>query len=386
MRTLIAILACVVFALAPAVGLGGKADVGPAVDVGSLLAGERSGFTKALKGREFHFPSDHAAHPDFQTEWWYLAGNLRAGSGREFGFQLTFFRFALSPRSNRRDSVWRSSQAYMGHFAFSDIKAGRFKSSERFARAALLLAGATTQPCAVWVDAWRLECAQAEANGFNIFASQDDVTVSLRLTPMKPPVLHGEQGLSRKSAQPGNASFYYSITRLTASGYVTAAGQRFEVNGDAWMDHEWSTSALSSEQAGWDWFGLQFEDGSELMFYHLRRRDGSTDRHSAGTFTTVDGQTVSLTTDDVKLESLGAWRYDKASPVYPSTWLLSIPKLRVSLKTRPKLPDQELRHRFRYWEGAVTAVGKRDGVPMRGQGYLEMTGYGGIAAPGARAD
>ncbi len=357
-----------------------------AAGLGLILADSNSGFAQALTRRDFRFPKDHGQHPDFRTEWWYFTGNVVDPDAREFGFQLTFFRFALSSKKMLRDSDWRSSQAFMAHFAISDIQAGGFRSSERFSRGAFGLAGTGNQPCAVWLDSWRLDCIGQGPHDFDLLARHDGAAISLRLQAAKPPILNGRQGLSRKSAQAGNASYYYSLARLKAAGSVVVGGRKFQVSGDAWMDHEWSSGALSPTQVGWDWFGLQFEDGTELMFYRLRGHDGTTDPYSAGSFLDADGRKVSLSADEVVLRPEGVWRHDRDSPTYPAFWSLTIPKLRMSLMVRPKFADQELRHRFRYWEGAVAVSGQRDGAATRGHGYLEMTGYGGNASPGSAAD
>ena len=191
----------------------------------------------------------------------------------------------------------------------------------------------------------------------------------------KPPVLHGERGLSRKSDEPGNASYYYSLTRMRAGGEVRVAGRAFPVEGLAWMDREWSTSALGPDLVGWDWFALQLDDGRELMLYRLRRRDGGIAPASQGTIVLADGATRSLERDAVEVLPLGHWTSPRGGTRYPAGWRLRIPALALELTVTPVLADQELDLGVRYWEGAVRAEGTADGRPLGGEGYVELVGY-----------
>src|SRR5688500_10973524 len=247
------------------------------VDVADLLGSRPApGFARAMAHRALSFPEDHGPHADFRSEWWYFTGNLAAADGRHFGFQLTFFRVALAPLPIPRESAWATNQAWMAHFTLTDTEGGRFHAAERLGRGALGIAGAEASPFRVWVDDWQAT-SRASTGLFplRLSASHGDVAVELELLATKPLVLQGQQGWDRKGAEPGNASYYYSHTRLAAEGSVRTRDARFEVTGTAWMDREWSTSALSPDLAGWDGLSVQLSDGRDLMLYRLRRKDGS---------------------------------------------------------------------------------------------------------------
>jgi predicted secreted hydrolase len=341
------------------------------------------GFARALAPRPIAFPADHGPHPAFRTEWWYWTGNLRApgadGRARRFGFQLTFFRSALAPVVAPRRSAWGTRDVYMAHLALADVDAGRFRARDRWARGALELGGASGDPFRVWVGDWIAEGRTPAGPPIRLRAGEGDLRIDLTLTSLKPPVLHGERGLSRKSAEPGNASYYYSLTRMPVSGAVRAGDRAFTVEGLAWMDREWSTSALAPEQIGWDWFGLQLEDGRELMLYRLRQRDGTISPASQGTLIAADGATRVLERDAVEVLVLDHWVSPRGGARYPARWRLRIPAARLELVVTPLLPDQELDLAVRYWEGAVRVEGTADGRPLGGAGYVELVGYAGPA-------
>ena len=347
------------------------------------------GFVRALEPREFEFPRDHGPHPGYRHEWWYYTGNLQSPEGRRFGFQLTFFRIALSPEPAAGESAWRSNAVYMAHFALTDVAAQQFHHSQRLSRDGLGLAGATPEPDApqvpfsVWLENWRVEavpqqdCVAGHAcETVALSAQADGIGLQLRLSATKVPVLQGERGLSRKSAEPGNASYYYSLTRLAAAGEIVLGEERVPVTGSAWMDREWSTSALGPEQTGWDWFALQFSDGSELMYYQLRRRDGSPDPHSAGVRVSRDGHVQRLGVEDVRIEVREHWISPETGVRYPSGWTLALPGRNLELEISPVLSDQELTETaVRYWEGAVDIRGRSDRQAVEGVGYVELAGY-----------
>ena len=381
-------------ALALAVALGAAVGCGEGDGAGTearaslsvtetLAGGDTAGFARADWVRPLRFPADHGPHPSFRTEWWYYTGNLEADDGRRFGFQLTFFRSAIRPDTPAVASAWATRQLWMGHFALTDVRAGRFRAFERFDRGALGLAGARAEPFRVWIGDWEAAAAEAEPAGgpgspwtpVRVRAGAEAAAVDLVLTAAKPVVLQGDRGLSRKGPEPGNASYYYSLTRLAAEGRVMSAGDTVPVTGWAWLDREWSTSALGPELAGWDWFALQLSDGSDLMVYRLRRRDGGTDPFSAGTLVGPGGDAVRLGPDDFVLEATGAWTSPRGGR-YPSGWRVAVPSRGLRLTVEPVLADQELDLTFRYWEGAVAVTGERDGRPVRGRGYVELTGYG----------
>lgn len=344
--------------------------------VGQLLGSEpEAGFARAEQPRPFSFPQDHGPHPAFRSEWWYFTGNLESESGRRFGYQWTLFRFALAPQPPQRSSQWATSQIYMAHFTLTDAQGRRFRAFERLQRGALGLAGARAEPLALWLEDWRLHADDQGA--WRLRAQGDDGTaLDLTLRPAKPVVLQGADGLIQKSAQPGNASYYYSISRLRTAGTVTVDGQRFAAQGLSWMDREWSTSALGPGQSGWDWFALQLSDGHDLMFYRLRRQDGSTDPHSVGTLIGPGGEVRRLSHSDLRLQALDHWRSADGLQ-YPSRWRLQVPAAQLDVEVTPVLAEQELHRSVRYWEGAVDVRGRHGGQTIDGRGYVELAGYAG---------
>ena len=349
----------------------------PTASVTALLGGEDpGGFARATAPREFRFPADHGPHPEFRHEWWYFTGNLRGPGGRPFGYQLTFFRFALSPSPPDRRSRWATTQAYMAHFAVTDARGNRFHHFERTGRGALGLAGGTARPFRVWLDDWSAEGADASTLPIRLRAAEQGAAVDLFLDTARPIVPQGDRGFSRKGAAPGNASHYYSMTRLATRGTVRVDGVSFPVEGNSWLDREWGTSALEKGQVGWDWFALQLSDGRDLMFYRLRRKGGGTDPFSAGTLVLPDGSHRPLSPDDVRIEDLESWRSPESGVRYPSRWRLRLPHEGLELEVFPRIADQELRTAVRYWEGAVGVRGTSRGERVEGEGYVELTGYG----------
>jgi predicted secreted hydrolase len=342
---------------------------------GALRTADDRGYAKAVEPREFSFPEDHGPHPEFKTEWWYYTGNLETAEGRRFGFQLTFFRSALAPEMAERASAWATRQVYLAHFTVTDVQGKRFRSFERWSRGAAGLAGSEGEPFRVWVKDWSAEAVGGQAPPMRISAREGDVGIDLVLRPGKPPVLQGERGLSRKSEERGNASYYYSLTRMPAAGTVRLDGGSFPVSGLVWMDREWSTSSLGKDQVGWDWFALQLSDGREVMLYRLRRKDGRADPASSGTVVGPGGESRRLSLGDFTLEDLDHWRSPRSRAEYPSRWRLCIPSEGLDVEVSPLLADQELDVSFLYWEGAVEISGTRSGAPVTGRGYVELTGY-----------
>lgn len=349
------------------------------VSVREALGGRGAeGFERALLPRPLAFPADHGPHPGFRSEWWYWTGHLRTpgepGTARRFGFQLTFFRTALAPTIAPRQSAWATRDVYMAHLALTDVDGARFRARDRWGRGALDLAGSAGEPLRVWVGDWS---AEAAPGGWpvRLRAGDGELGLDLALSPGKPPVLHGDQGLSRKSAEPGNASYYYSLTRMPISGTVRAGGAAFSVDGLAWMDREWSTSALGADLVGWDWFALQLDDGRELMLYRLRQRDGGVASASQGTLVARDGTTRALERDAVEVEVLDRWTSPRDGTRYPMRWRLRVPIAGLDLVVTPLLLDQELDVAVRYWEGAVRVEGQAEGRPVGGGGYVELVGY-----------
>jgi len=335
-----------------------------------------AGFARAVEPRDFGFPRDHGPHPGYRNEWWYMTGNLDASDGRRFGFELTIFRFALLPVPVASSSAWRSNQVYIAHFAVTDADENRFYVAERFSRGALGLAGAEAEPFRVWIDDWHMAAADEneQPGKWQLRASDDAFALDLELTALKPPVLNGDRGLSRKSAEIGNASYYYSITRWRALGRLRVGDEAFTVSGFSWLDREWSSSALASDQQGWDWFALQLSNGSELMFYNLRSTDGTQDTYSGGTFVAADGTSRHLDRGDVSVRVTDSWTSARGG-TYPAGWEIRVPELRLTLEVDPVMDDQELFTTVRYWEGAVDVSGTRGDDEIEGRGYVELTGY-----------
>ena len=331
-----------------------------------------AGFARVEGPRPFVFPRDHAAHPGYRHEWWYVTGHLRAADAREFGFQLTFFRYALTPHTIKSASRWRARDLVLAHFAVTDVAGQRFHHATRRARAALGFAGADDTAPRLWLKDWRLDLIDADAGRWRFAAATAEAKLSLTLSPTKPLVLQGDAGYSRKSDAPGNASHYYSLPRLAAVGELSLGDATTQVTGNAWFDREWGTSALGDGQAGWDWFALQFDDGRELTFYRLRRLDGSPDSHSRGLLIAADGSTQPLAAADVGMTPVRWWRSPRTGIRYPVAWRVQIPRAHLDLELQSRLDTQEWTGDLRYWEGQVEV---RDGNTRRGLGYLEMTGY-----------
>ncbi len=345
-----------------------------------LGAAGSTGYARALEPRGFVFPGDHGPHPDFRTEWWYFTGNLATAEGRRFGYQATFFRSALAPEETPRTSAWATRQAWMAHFAVTEAGdgGGSFRSFERFSRGALGLAGARAAPFRVWLEDWEARGVEGEGGGappFRLRLADAGAAIDLVLGPGKPPVFHGERGLSRKGAETGNASYYYSFTRLPTRGRVEVDGRSFRVEGASWMDREWSTSVLEEGQVGWDWLSLQLDDGRDLMVFRLRRSDGRPDPYAGGTLVGPDGASRHLGPGAFRLDPLATWASPETGAVYPARWRLEIPGEALDLSIEPIVADQELRGSFVYWEGAVRIEGTAAGEPIAGRGYVELTGY-----------
>ena len=349
------------------------ADENPPSRLASLLGSDADEvFTRALTPRTFTFPADHGPHPEFRNEWWYLTGNLDDANGRRFGFELTFFRFALAPTLSDSPSAWRTNQIYIAHLAVTDADAERFFVAERYSRGAAGLAGAEAEARRVWIDDWQLTHSSGDA--WRVRANDETFGIELDLTPQRPPVLNGDAGLSQKSAEPGNASYYYSITRFDTEGGIRIGDREYCVSGLSWLDREWSTSALAPDQAGWDWFALQLADGSDLMYYQLRRNDGTPDAASGGTWVSVDGTATHLRAGDVNITVEDTWASPEGGE-YPSRWTLRVPRFGLDLTVTPVIENQELFTTVRYWEGAVDVSGESADKTVAGRGYVELTGY-----------
>lgn len=337
------------------------------------------GFLVADGSRPLIFPQDFGAHEDFRTEWWYYTGNLQTPQGRHFGFELTIFRIGLVPPTVElpTDSHWYNHSLYFAHFAVSDIASKRFYAFERYSRPGPGLAGAQADPYHVWLEDWNI--TERASGVYHLQAAQADVALDLTLNDEMGVVLHGENGYSRKGENPSNASYYYSQPRLRADGFVQIDGVNYLVSGLAWKDHEFSSGALDENQIGWDWFSLQFEDGSALMLFQLRERAGGISSSSSGTFITKDGTPQPIQKNDFEIRVLDEWRSPHTKATYPAAWEIKLKEPNCQLEVHPWMADQELNFStVTYWEGAVHFEGICDnGVPARGNGYIELTGYAG---------
>lgn len=342
-----------------------------------LFARVQTGWREATVGYRFAFPRDHASHPDFKLEWWYYTGNLRTSAGRRFGYQVTFFRVGIDP-APANPSRWAVRDLFMTHLAISDPVGARYRFSERLSRAGPGLAGAATDRYHVWNEDWK---ASLDEQGRHVIRAADgQAGVELVLDEGKPPSINGLDGISQKGALTGNASHYYSLTRMPTQGAVIVDGERFEVTGDSWMDHEFGTSFLEKEQQGWDWLAIQLTDGRELMLYQLRRGDGSRDPRSSGTLIDRQGRTTHLAAEDFSLTKSGATYRAPSGAVYPIEWSIRVPQAQLALQVTTPLENQELSTPgagISYWEGMVDAKGTTGTQAVTGRGYLEMTGYRG---------
>ena len=317
------------------------------------------------------FPRDHGAHGDAAIEWWYYTGHLSGEGGRDYGFLLVFFRVR---------------QFHLAHFAWTDVSRKTFRFDEKAHLGLPGIAGAKEGALDVVNEDWSAK----ETGGVHaLSASADGADLALTLTPEKPPVVHGENGISRKSAGENEFSRYVSITRLAARGKRTSHGKTEALSGVAWFDHEWGPGALPAEAAGWDWFSIQLSDGSELMLYRMRRADGSATPSSSGTFVPAKGAPRRIAWSDVRLTRRGEWRSPRSGAVYPSGWDLAVRSIGLEARVTPVLADQELvtskSTGVTYWEGACRVEGTRDGRAIRGRGYTELTGYGSRDVPGFAA-
>lgn len=331
----------------------------------------------ALPGWRYSFPADHGNHPDFKTEWWYFTGSLATRDGREFGYQLTFFRQGIIPPTKELAAASRfvTRNIQFAHFAVSDVTGKQFYFAQKLSRGAFGEAGFGDGTKLAWIEDW--SCELTGLHSFQLRAEADGFAIDLSLEAAKPPVFHGNDGVSQKAEGEGRASHYYSLTRLNTNGTLTLGDATFPVEGLSWFDHEWATNQLAAHQTGWDWFSLQFPDGSELMIFQIRTADGDRDVHSGGTFVAADGKTFAIKNADFTLEPSGEWRSPATKGVYPTRWKLAIDSLGLRLDIAAAFAGQELALQpVSYWEGAIRANGTRDGKAVTAKGYLEMTGYG----------
>jgi predicted secreted hydrolase len=338
-------------------------------------------FRLALPGYKHVFPRDHAAHPEYSTEWWYYTGHLKTRNERRFGYELTFFRQALTPQTVQRASKWATRDIIFAHFAITDESGKRFFPSDRIARSAAGVAGAQTQTPHTWIGDWDVQFRGNKQLLRAAARSKDGTQIGIDLTQteQKPPVIHGINGVSQKAAGRGQASHYYSFTRLSTRGTLRLGEERFEVTGQSWFDHEFGSNQLAPDQVGWDWFSLQLDDGRDLMLYRMRLRNGGTDPYSSGTVVEKDGRSRHIKVNEYRIEPLATWRSTDTKATYPIRWRLSLPRESINLEVEATLPNQEFVARqsvgISYWEGSVRVRGTQRGKPITGQGYVELTGY-----------
>jgi predicted secreted hydrolase len=344
---------------------------------GAAQARSGEGWQEITGPPDLEFPRDHGAHPETRIEWWYVTGLVDDAGGRRYGFQITFFRQGLAPGPSAPGaSVLRARQIAAAHLAVADIDAGGFHHAERLRRSGGGLAGWSETDLDVWLEDWTI---RGDDVGVIVVQARDTaagIGVELELRPERPVVLHGDAGYSQKGREPGNASAYLSWTRIAVTGRVEFAGEKTEVAGQAWFDHEWGSSQLGVSVAGWDWFSLRLDDGRDLMVYRLRRGDGTVDPHSSGTLVAADGTTTRLHRDDVEIEALKWWTSPATGGHYPVRWRLRVPAHEIDLEVNGLLPSCELDGSSTtgviYWEGPVEAAGS-----ALGEGYVELTGYAG---------
>jgi predicted secreted hydrolase len=338
-----------------------------------VVSSQAADYKVASPGYQYHFPRDHFAHPDYQTEWWYYTGNVKSTDGHRFGYELTFFRQGVTRDTNT--STWQIHDLYMAHLALSDISRRRFYHVERLNRAGPGIAGVDQQTGVIWNGNWQV---QLDDRHQTLRGIDEKFSIQFNLAPAKPPVIHGLNGISQKAEGRGHASHYISFTRLRTSGSIELNGTTYDAVGTSWMDHEFFTDATDSGESGWDWLSLQLNDNTEVMLYRLRHKDGSVDPHSSGTYIDSEGNSLFLSSTDFTMTPTGdTWTSKQSQGTYPARWRVSIPKLSLQMDIATPLVSQELVGSVgpTYWEGAIDITGNRAGNALAGVGYLEMTGY-----------
>jgi predicted secreted hydrolase len=350
------------------VGVGIAAGAGPGA--ASRVASAAPSYAPVTAGQPLAFPADYGSHPLFRTEWWYVTGWLTTEHGEPLGFQITFFRTKPDIDENN-PSAFTPHQLLIAHCAISDPKRGRLWQDQRIRRAGLGLAEAATGDTDVWIDRWSLK------RGATVYSAKidaEDFTFDLTLKETQPVMLNGEAGKSRKGPSPNAASYYYSLPHLRVAGAITRQGSADRVTGEAWLDHEWSSEYLDSEAVGWDWIGINLDDGAALMAFRIRGAEDE-QRWAGGTLRGSDGRVQILQSVDIAFHAGRRWVSPRTGITYPVQWQVRAGNRAFDLE--PLLNDQENDTRLStgaiYWEGAVRAYEQRRPV---GRGYLELTGYG----------
>lgn len=355
------------------------------LSAGWVAVADSAEWLEASPTRSISFPRDHYVHDGFRTEWWYFVGNLQNSQGRRFGYQLTLFRRGVRPPgSAAAESSFVRDWFAFAHYAVSDLSGGDYWHDQTIVRGGF---GEAAFPddgqLVARIDEAVVERLKEEQ--WRISAITEAFSYDFTLTVERGPVLQGKAGYSQKAAGASQASMYYSIPRLRTEGTIRI-GERVEtVTGLSWLDREWASNQLAEDQAGWDWFSLQADDGSDLMLYQLRKKNGETDPFSKGLWWPADGEPEVVQWPDYQLEPLEWWQSDDGKTRYPVSWRVTIPEKQIEFEVRAALRDQELRlDPIRYWEGAVTFQGQRGDRAFGGRGYLEMTGYGEALKPLSR--
>jgi predicted secreted hydrolase len=337
---------------------------------GADYAAAASPVASVIAGRPLSFPADYGSHPQYRTEWWYVTGWLTTARHESLGFQITFFR-TKPVIDDANPSAFTPHQLLIAHCALSDPKRGHLWQDQRIRRAGLGLAEAALGDTQVWIDRWSL---RHDAAGYTAKIEADSFSFDLSLTETQALMLNGDAGFSRKGPEAQSASYYYSVPHLKVTGAIIRQDQPDQVTGEAWLDHEWSSEYLDTQAVGWDWIGVNLNDGAALMAFRIRGSRGEP-RWAGGSLRTADGKLQILQRADVEFRAGRQWTSPRTGIVYPVQWWVRAGDRQIDLQ--PLLDDQENDTRLStgaiYWEGAVRAA--EQGRPV-GRGYLEMTGYG----------
>ncbi len=356
-----------------------------AEDPGASPAAEP--WQRAIGNWTWTFPRDHGAHPNFKTEWWYFTGNLKDAQQHSFGYQLTLFRQGIQFTPAQPQSRWGVRDFYFGHFTISDLAADKFYVAERVSRGALGEAKAATDRMDIALGPWAI-VQKAGSEQYRLTAHETDMALDFEEHPLKPLILEGVNGLSRKAEGVGEASYYYSYPRLATTGQLRVKGATYSVSGTSWFDHEFSTSSLGKDQVGWDWFCIQLDNHEEIMLYAMRDKSGALDPVSEGTWVKVDGTSQRLVPGSFSLGKLATWRSAKSGAIYPARWHILVSGHQADLTVSPAMADQELHltkmGALDYWEGACSIRGTVAGAAVSGVGYTELTGYTGSLQAGLK--
>lgn len=329
------------------------------------LGENAEGFAPVVAGKTFTFPADHGPHPEFRIEWWYVTANLADSSGAAYGAQWTLFRQAT--KSGAQLEGWANQQVWMGHAAVTRADTHRF--GQTFARGGIGQAGVEATPYLAWIDAWQMRGLDTiDAHNIaplELTASVADFSYALRLDADRPLVLQGNSGYSRKSDR-GQASYYYSQPFFKAKGSVTIDDKPVDVTGIAWMDREWSSQPLASDQTGWDWFSLHLPNSEKLMLYRLRQKDGR--NNLFGNWIEADGRSVEIASAENSITPTALTEIEGRK--VPTGWRIAIPSRGLNIESTPLNAKSWMGTSFPYWEGPISFKGSHNGL-----GYLELTGY-----------